>query len=78
MLSVNDIKMASEFQALACAATTVAADMVYSHYDIGEDFLPESVQAKRELLCIYSVNLLGLLVAQAVARWQLKRKVRNE
>lgn len=73
--AVNDIKMASEFQALACAATAVAGDMLYTYYNVGDDFLPSNVQSKKELLCIYSVNLLGLLLGQAIARRQLKKKV---
>ena len=71
----NDIKMASEFQSIACAVTTVAADMMWKYFGVGEDMIQGSAQYKRGLLSIYLVNLLTLLLGQAIARKQLHNKV---
>lgn len=71
----NDIKMASEFQSIACAVTTVAADIVWKYVGIGEDMIQGSPQYKKGLLSIYLVNLLTLLLGQAIARKQLHNKV---
>ena len=71
----NDIKMASEFQSIACAVTTVAADMLWKYLGVGEDMIQGSATYKRGLLSIYLVNLLTLLLGQAIARKQLHHKV---
>lgn len=71
----NDIKMASEFQSCACAVTAVAADMIFSYYNIGSDIINATMSEKRQLLYIYIVNLAVLLIAQAIARAELKKKV---
>lgn len=71
----NDIKMASEFQSLACASTAVAADIMYSYFEVGESFINTDLNSKRGILFVYLVNLCGLFIAQAVARRRLGRKV---
>jgi hypothetical protein len=71
----NDIKMASEFQSCACALTAVGADMFFSYHGIGSDFINASMRDKRQLVYIYVVNLVVLIIAQAIARWELKNKV---
>lgn len=71
----NDIKMASEFQSIACAVTTVAADVLWKYVGIGEDMIQGSAKYKRGLISIYLVNLLTLLLGQAIARKQLHNKV---
>ena len=71
----NDIKMSSEFQSLICASTAVACDMIYSYFDIGVEFITLSSTGKRELLYIYLVNLIVLMVAQAIAKYELSRQV---
>jgi hypothetical protein len=71
----NDIKMASEFQSIACAVTTVAADMLWKYIGVGDDMIQGSTQYKKGLLSIYLVNLITLLLGQAIARKQLHNKV---
>lgn len=67
--------MASELQSLACATFAVAADMVFSTFDIGVDFI--TVPSKQELFYIYLVNLCVIIIAQAVAQYEIKSKVRR-
>ena len=69
----NDIKMASELQSLACATGAVAADMVFSALNIGVDFI--TVPSKQELFYIYLANLFVIIVAQAIAQYEIKSKV---
>ena len=71
----NDIKMASDFQAVACAAATVTADFVWSYLGVGENMIKGSLQYKRGVLMIYVANIATLLLAQALARKQLHSKV---
>ena len=73
--SQNDIKMSSEFQSLICASTAVAFDMIYSYFNIGTEFITLNFTGKRELLYIYLVNLIVLVVAQAIAKYELSRQV---
>ena len=73
----NDIKMSSEFQAIACAVTTVAADMLWEYVGVGKNMIVGSSQYKNGLLSIYFVNLLTLLLGQAIARKQLHTKARS-
>jgi hypothetical protein len=67
--------MASEFQSIACAVTTVAADMLWKYIGVGDDMIQGSTQYKKGLLSIYLVNLITLLLGQAIARKQLHNKV---
>jgi hypothetical protein len=69
----NDIKMASELQSLACATCAVAADMIFSLFDVGVDFI--TVPSKQELFYIYLVNLLVIILAQTIAQYEIKSKV---
>lgn len=71
----NDIKMASEFQSIACAVTAVAADILWKHIGVGKDMIQGTSQYKKGLLSIYFVNLMTLLLGQAIARKQLHSKV---
>lgn len=72
----NDIKMASEFQALACAATAVAFEMVYSYYGVGSDSITADLQDRPGALYIYCVNIIFSFVAQFIARRRLRHKVK--
>ena len=65
--------MASELQSLACATFAVAADMTFSAFNIGVEFI--TVPSKQELFYIYLVNLLVIIVAQAIAQYEIKSKV---
>lgn len=65
--------MASELQSLACATCAVAADMIFSAFDVGVEFI--TVPSKIELFYIYVVNLLVIIVAQAFAQYEIKSKV---
>ena len=71
----NDIKMSSEFQALACACTAVGMEMVYSYYNVGADSITANSSDRRDLLYIFCVQVLFVFCAQAVARRRLRHKV---
>ena len=72
----NDIKMSSEFQALACAGTAVAMEIVYAHYNIGADSITANTSDRLGILYIYCVQILFVFIAQAIARRRLRHKVR--
>lgn len=74
----NDIKMASEFQALACAGTAVAFEIVYSYYGIGSDSITANLDDRMGALYIYCVNILFSFFAQFIARRRLRQKVRKQ
>ena len=65
--------MASELQSLACATSAVAADILFSYLDIGVEFITGS--NKKELFYIYLVNMFVILFAQAIAQYEIKKKV---
>lgn len=71
----NDIKMSSEFQALACACTAVGMEMVYSYYNVGADSITANSLDRRDILYILCVQVLFVFFAQAVARRRLRHKV---
>eukprot|EP00603_Paraphysomonas_imperforata_P008293 CAMPEP_0114421826 /NCGR_PEP_ID=MMETSP0103-20121206/5287_1 /TAXON_ID=37642 ORGANISM="Paraphysomonas imperforata, Strain PA2" /NCGR_SAMPLE_ID=MMETSP0103 /ASSEMBLY_ACC=CAM_ASM_000201 /LENGTH=1351 /DNA_ID=CAMNT_0001590377 /DNA_START=358 /DNA_END=4413 /DNA_ORIENTATION=- len=71
----NDIKMASELQSLACATFAVAADMIFSQFDIGVEFI--TVPSKQELFYIYLINLFVIIIAQGFAQYEIKSKVKS-
>ena len=73
----NDVKMAADFQAVACAAATVTADFFWNYLDVGENMIKGTVEYKRGVLMIYVANIVTLFLAQSLARRQLHSKVRR-
>jgi hypothetical protein len=73
----NDIKMSSEFQALACAGTAVAMEIALTYLPVGSDSITAKLSDRRGVLYIYCVNILFSFVAQYIARRRLRQKVRG-
>lgn len=71
----NDIKMSSEFQALACAGTAVAMEIALTYLPVGADSITADLTDRRGVLYIYCVNILFSFVAQYIARRRLRHKV---
>jgi hypothetical protein len=71
----NDIKMSSEFQALACAGTAVAMEIALTYLPVGSDSITAKLSDRRGVLYIYCVNILFSFVAQYIARRRLRQKV---
>jgi hypothetical protein len=71
----NDIKMSSEFQALACACVAVASEIGYGYLGVGADSITANLSDRRGVLYIYCVNILFSFFAQSIARRRLRHKV---
>ena len=71
----NDIKMSSEFQALACAGTAVAMEIALSYLGVGANSITANLSDRSGVLYIYCVNILFSFFAQAIARKRLRNKV---
>lgn len=71
----NDIKMSSEFQALACAGTAVAMEIALTYLPVGSDSITANLSDRRGVLYIYCVNILFSMFAQSIARRRLQHKV---